>query len=292
MNNDDPRVSPDYQYDDINPQVETAFEYFALISGPAPGARVAAAPLNPNIADSDGLVSYIVASANKPPKHMQSLYDEIRPVMEGLTNVVVSAVIKKAGAVTAKKHDPATWRDPMQAMMKAFCSGFSQTTRSYDQRVRGVEVATKIINILIEAVVSHGAALADFTKFLESQGKTINGALSKEKSSYLYAAVSIVHEIFETAAGTWVYVPKFKSYFTQFTQETRKITTSCASAADFRFKFDLDIMTGAFMVSSWTSVPSFRQSVEDFIARFQQTNIKDSTNYFDSIFESSLAPRR
>ena len=285
----DSHESPDSQIDDPEERIDAAFRQFDTIIQPldTAGMRTAEAELNPNIQDSDGLVTYIVASTNPPPPHMVELYDELRPVMEGLTNVVVTAVLKQAGADSKKLHDPAVWRVPMQAMVKAFCSGFSQTTRSYNERVRGVQVATKFINILIEAVVHQGAALKDFTRFLESQGEAIQGEVAKGKSSYLYAAVSIAHELFQATDGRWIYVPKFKSYFTQFSQETLAITSSCGSYKDFRFKFDLDIMAGAFMVASWENVPKFRSSVRDFIDRFQQTNIEDSTNYFDGIFESA-----
>lgn len=281
------KISHLYLYDDPSPRIQAAFDHFDTVLPQRSDERTAT--LNPNIQDSDGLVSYIVASSNPPPQEIKKLYDELRPIMEGLTNVVVSAVIKSAGTDPKKRHDPATWRAPMAAMVKAFCSGFSETTRSYDQRVRGVEVSSKFISILIEAVASQGAALADFTQFLTSQGQTIKAEVSTGQNSYLYACVSIVHEIFEASDGRWIYVPKFKSYFTRFSQETLKLTSSCASFSDFQFKFDLDIMTGAFMVGSWENFPAFRDKVRAFISRFQQANIEDSTNFFDGIFNSNPA---
>lgn len=243
--------------------------------------------LDPNMQDSDGLVSYIVASSNPPPQEIKDLYDQIAPVMEGLTNVVTSAVIKQAGTDDTKKHDPATWKAPMQAMTKAFCAGFSVEEKQYNKTVRGVEVATSFINILIEAAVSQGAALASFAKFLESQGETMRLQASDEGDHYLYACVSIVHEIFQAADGRWIYVPKFKSYFTKFSRETFKLTAGCVSYTEYKFKFDLQVMTGAFMVESWKNFPSFRTAVRDFIDKFQKANIKDSENYFDGIFNSS-----
>lgn len=279
------KLSPEYLYDDHTPRVNAAVEHFNQVLTQGPGERES---LNPTIEDSDGLVSYIVASSNKPPPEISELYDEISPIMEGLNNVVVSAVIKSSGLDVKKRHDPATWRAPMEAMTKAFCSGFSETSRSISQSVTGVEVATKVINILIEAVTNQGAALADFTRFLKSQGESIGMQVSKGQNSYLYAAVSIVHEIFQASDGRWIYVPKFKSYFTKFNQETLKLTSSCASASHFRFDFNLQIMTGAFMVASWENFPNFRDEVRTFIERFQQANIKDSTNYFDGIFSSTL----
>jgi hypothetical protein len=262
--------------------VASASDYFNSIGLAESGS------LDPNIADSDGLVSYISGTTN-PPTEMQELYDQIKPIMEGLTNVVVSAVLKSAGTDIAKQHDPQTWRDPMRQMAKAFCSGFSESQQHYDQSVKGISIATKFINILLEAVVSEGAALANFAKFLTSQGDTIQAQISTGQQSYLYASVSICHEIFQTPDGRFIYVPKFKSYFTQFSQETLKISTACASFDSFRFLFDLNVMTGAFMVETWQSNPDFQKQVTDFINRFQKANIADSTNYFDGIFNSQQA---
>lgn len=273
--------SPDYLQDDPTNGIKIAHAYFDQI-----GLAKTTGEYDPNIQDSDGLVSYIVATSNPVPEEMKSLYQEISPIMEGLSNVVVSAILKQAGTDPVKQHDPGTWRGPMQAMTKAFCGGFSETTKHYDQRIRGVDVATKFINILIDAVVSEGAALADFKKFLESQGETMRTEVSQGQNSYLYANIAITHEIFQASDGTWIYVPKFKSYFTQFNQETFKLTSACASYDSFKFYFDLDVMTGAFMVSSWKNSAEFRKQVNEFIEKFRKTNIADSSNYFDGIFDS------
>lgn len=270
-----------YLFDDPTERIRSAHNYFDSL-----GISDVAANLDPNIQDSDGLVSYIAATTNPVPSKMKKLYEEIKPVMEGLTNVVVSSILTKAGTDPAKQHDPDVWREPIQYMTKAFCGGFSEATKHYDQKIRGVEIATKFINILIDAVINQGAALADFTKFLQSQGETMRTQISEGQNSYLYACVSIVHEIFEAPDKTFIYVPKFKSYFTQFTQKTFKISSACASYDSFEFNFDLDIMTGAFMVSSWENSETFRKHVTDFIERFQKTNIEDSANYFDGIFNS------
>ncbi|EGR0686886.1 hypothetical protein ND925_06525 [Vibrio diabolicus] len=275
-------IDPAYLTDDHSKKITLAHSYFESIGVD----QFKEGELDPNIQDSDGLVSYMVATSNPVPDEISKLYDEIAPIMEGLSNVVVSAILKQAGTDTEKKHDPATWRGPMQAMMKAFCSGFSETSKSYNQKVKGVEIANKFINIVLDAIVSEGAALNDFRKFLESQGETMRTEISAGANTYLYANVAIAHEIFQATDGRWIYVPKFKSYFTQFTQETFKITAGCASYDSFDFNFDLDIMTGAFMVNNWSSSEDFRKRTKEFIDRFQKANIADSSNYFDGIFES------
>ena len=277
-------TSPRYLHDDPTVGIPVAHTYFDQL-----GLAEGDADYDPNIQDSDGLVSYIVATSNPVPDALKVLYNEIKPVMEGLSNVVVSAILKQTGTDPKKQHDPSMWRGPMQAMTKAFCGGFSRTAKHYHQSVRGVDVATKFLNILLDAVISEGAALADFRQFLESQGETMRAEISGGQNSYLYANVAITHELFQGTDGTWIYVPKFKSYFTQFNQETFKLTSSCASYDSFKFNFDLDVMTGAFMVASWQDSQEFRDQVEDFIRKFQKVNIEDSSNYFNGIFESTQA---
>lgn len=282
-----PRTSKaaSYRYHYSNPAssslIEEAHSYFDNLGLAESGN------LDPNMQDSDGLVSYVVVSSNPPPQEIKDLYDQIAPVMEGLTNVVASAVIIQAGTDDNKKHNPDIWKTPMNQMCKAFCAGFSEESQNYNKTVKGVEVATSFLNILMEAAISQGAALSGFVKFLQSQGETMRAQSSSEGDGYLYASVSIVHEIFQATDGRWIYVPKFKSYFTKFSRETFKVTTSCGSYDSYKFNFDLQVMTGAFMVESWKNFPSFRDQVKKFIEKFQKANIKDSENYFDGIFNSS-----
>lgn len=242
--------------------------------------------LDPNIQDSGGLVSYIVASTNPPPPQIKELYDEIVPVMEGLIDVVVSAVLKSAGNDDPKKHDPSSWKTPMEMMMSLFCGGRSQGTQFYDHEIVGVEVPSKFLNILIEEVVSQGAALDSFAKFLQSQGETMRAEASGKGNGYLYAIVSIVHKIFQAADGRWLYGPEFKICFTKFSRETFKLTNACASSKQFRFQFDLEIISGVFMVETWKTNLEFQKLVREFINKYKQTSIKDSENYFEEIFES------
>lgn len=242
---------------------------------------------DPTIQDLSGLISYIVATSNEPPKELNDLYNEIVPVMEGLTNVVTGSVLKRAGTDDKKKHDPKIWQEPMNQMAKAFCGPLSIETQTYTKEIVGTKIATEFINLLLAATVSQGPALAGFTKFLQSQGESIRLEVGQEGDGYHYASVSIIHEMFQAPDQRWIYVPKFKSYFTRFTRENYVVTSTCASATKFKFNFKLEIMTAGFMVENWKNFPSFRKQVRDFIERFQKTNIADSANYFDDIFTST-----
>lgn len=268
-------------------RVKEASDYFRSI-----GIRRDSSPLNPNISDSTGLVSYIDATTNPPPPEILDLYNQVSPVMEGLTGVVTSAVITLAGnsnnSVNAASQQ--AWQGPMTAMAKPWCSGLSLQTQSLNQSVTGIQVATEVINVIIDAVVTSGAsALADFTSFLQTQGAAISANMTTGTTSYQYGAVSIIHSINQAGDGTFLYVPSFSFYFTQFNQTSRQLTSSCGSAQSFQFEFELDIMTAAFKVAEFQSSQMFQDQAQNFIDQFQQTNITDSTNYFNGVFDSNPA---
>jgi hypothetical protein len=243
--------------------------------------------LDPNIQDSDGLVSYIVATTNPPPAEIKSLYDEIVPVMEGFIDVLVSSVLKIAGDDDLKKHDPAIWKKPIEAIFSAFFGGLKIAQQSYDKKIVGVEIPTTYLNILMEASVSEEDAWQSFGTYLSSEGETMRALAIDQGNEYLYAIVSIVHDIFQAADRRWIYVPKFKIYFTKFSRETFKLTRACDSKDKFRFKFALNVMIGTFMVETWKHSPDFQKNVHNFIKKYKQTSIKDSENYFEGMFEST-----
>lgn len=150
-----------------------------------------------------------------------------------------------------------------------------------------MEIATEFLNVLLDAVVGQGAAFDDFARFLRTQGEAIRPESSKSEKPDLDAAVSVVHELFEAKGGKWVYVPKFESYFTRFSQETLKLSTACASYDEFRFDFDLPVMTSAFFVEGWKNSKGFRERVREFIDDHQKVDIKGSKNFFEGMIDSS-----
>ncbi len=279
-------MSPVYLKDDPTVDVKAADQFFSGL-GVFDKRMGLVGAMDPDIQDSDGLVTYVVATTNPPPPEIVSLYNEIKPVMEGLTNAVVSAILKVAGNDKKKLHDPAGWREPLKMVTKAFCSGFSETSQHYSQRIMGVELAEKFMNVLMNAVVSNCTALGSFANFLKGQGDAIRAEITTDHTSFNYACVSIIHEILQAPNGSWAYVPKFKSYFTSFNQNNLKVASSCASAKHVHLDFDLNVMTGAFMVESWSHSSDFQQQTKAFIAKFQKLNVAESTNYFEGIFDSA-----
>jgi hypothetical protein len=241
---------------------------------------------NPNIADKDGLVTYINGTSNPPPPELVEERKKIAVVLEGLCSVVTSAVLAKSGTDEKMKHDPKLWADPVRFGLTPFLSGYASEEVKYNRRVKGVEVATQFLNILIDAVAGAGQALDAFKKFLEGQGKTISIKGSATQEGYKYACIGMVHEVFQIEGGQWIYVPKIQMYFTHFTRKTFSISTSCASYEEIDFDFSVEKIIAPFKIETWRQDPDFKKQVDAFIKKYNKANIERSENYFDGIFNS------
>lgn len=244
--------------------------------------------LDPNIADKDGLVTYINGSSNPPPPELVEERNKIAVVLEGLCSIVTAAVLTKAQG-ESQKHDPAVWSEPLRRGLAPFISGYSDEQVKYQRTVRGVDVATQFLNILMAAVIEPGGALLSFKNFLAGQGQTIGLKGEGTKEGYKYACIGMVHEIFQIENGQWIYVPKIRMYFTSFNRETFKLSSACASYEDFKFDFQVQKLVAAFRIETWRQDEGFRKQVDDFIKKYTKLNIDQSENYFDGIFESKGA---
>ncbi|WP_328914938.1 MULTISPECIES: hypothetical protein [unclassified Streptomyces] len=245
-------------------------------------------PYDPNINDSDGLVTYINATTNNPPPELVKDRVAMSRVLEGLTGIVAAAVLKAAGSDDAAKHKPDLWTTPMEKGFAPFMGGFTSEITTYDRTVRGLDIATQFLNILIDAVSGEGGQLAAFKSFLTSQGETMRIYGGSSTESYQYACVGIVHEMFQVEDGEWVYVPKIRAYFTSFTKETWNISVGCASAQQFHFAFRVEKFVTPFKLETWRDEDWFREEVDNFINKYTKAQIDESENYFDGIFESKV----
>jgi hypothetical protein len=242
---------------------------------------------DPNIADSDGLVSYVNATTNPPPPEIVEERKEVARVLEGLTGIVAAATLATAGDDQAAKHQPDLWKDPVMYGLSPFTSGYLSETTEYKRTIVGVEVAVQFLNILMDAVVSQGAALASFAKFLAGQGETIRMNGSNTQEGYKYACIGMVHELFQVENGEWIYTPKIRMYFTQFTRKTFVVSTSCSSYQKISFDFRIEKFVAPFKIETWRKDETFRQQVDSFIKKYTKAQIERSENYFDDVFQSS-----
>jgi hypothetical protein len=244
------------------------------------------ADLDATISDKDGLVTYINASSNTPPPQLEEEQKKISAILEGLTGILTAVVILDAGKDTAKKHDPNLWNSNFDLGLQPFFAGYSFKQEKYYKKTKGIEVAKDFIQYLLSAVVTQGAALADFTRFLGTQGESMQASTGGEGDSYKYAIISMVHEIFESSPGQWKYVPKIKYYFTSFSTRSFEITTSCGSYREYEMNFELQVLTASFKIDTWRTEQWFKDEVSSFIKEFTQAKISDSKNHFKEKFQS------
>jgi virulence factor Evf-like protein len=258
------------------------------------GARDYVSSLNlsgeydPHISDSDGLVTYINATTNPPPPELVEERDKVSAILEGLTGIVVAAVLQTAGDDQEKRHQPASWTNPMIYGLTPFMGGYSQETTTYDREFAGLELSVQFLNILMETVTNAGGALGSFKDFLEKQGDAIklNGEHTQE--GYKFATVGIVHDIF-MVDGRWTYLPKIRAYFTSFTRETFKVTSACASAEHIKFHFTMEKTVMPFKIQTWRDSDTFKAQVQKFIDDFTKAQIDQSASYFKGIFSANPA---
>src|ERR1700722_17957843 len=91
----------------LNPHLDRHEQALALRS-----ARDYVSSLNlageydPNISDSDGLVTYINATTNPPPPELVKEREEVSAVLEGLTGIVVAAVLQGSGDDDTREIQP------------------------------------------------------------------------------------------------------------------------------------------------------------------------------------------
>jgi Virulence factor Evf len=241
---------------------------------------------DPNIADSDGFVTYINGTSNEPPADLVQERKEVSRVLEGLGGIITSAALQAAGEDEKARHDPKLWEDPLRYGLGPFTSGMATSVTTYKRKVVGLEIATQFLNILLDAVAEEGLALQEFQKFLTAQGESISIEGEDSKEGYRYACLGLVHELFQVENEEWIYVPKIKLYFTSFTRETFKVTSFCASVEKVDFDFTVEKVSAPFRLETWRQDEEFRERVEGFIKKYDRAQVQQSENYFDGIFKS------
>lgn len=243
--------------------------------------------LNPTIEDSDGLVSYIYGTTNTPPPELVKDIEEIGSILQSLVGIVTGAVLNTSRGDSKKLHDFATWWEPFAVIGEAFFAQFSNVEQKENKQVTGVGVATEFIGLILDSVVSQGAAMDNFRKFLSSQGETMRLQVENDGSGYKYASLGIAHEVFQLPDEKWVYVPKIRCYWTEFSAATFKLTSSCVSVDHFQFDFTAKRVVGVFPYETWKNDPDFRKEVTDFIKDVRGAKINESKNYFKDKFAAT-----
>jgi hypothetical protein len=102
---------------------------------------------NPDISNSDGLVTYLNVTTNLPPPTLIKRQERVSPLIEGLIGIVVSAVLQIAGNDKKEMTDPGLWNHVFEKAIAApFFSSYSYSKEQYQKEIPGAQVAANFIS--------------------------------------------------------------------------------------------------------------------------------------------------
>lgn len=132
--------------------------------------------------------------------------------------------------------NPANWQSPLSNLPAEFYTPTEITQYTFQQHIKGVEIATSFLGTMIGW--ASGAGLAgSFTGFLQTLGDQIRlGTQSKQTTMDTYH-LTFGYKPVQDTAGDWQLVSTADYYFVSFSQKERTVYSSCASAETFDFDF-------------------------------------------------------
>jgi hypothetical protein len=132
--------------------------------------------------------------------------------------------------------NPANWQSPLSNLPAEFYTPTEITQYTYQEQLRGVEIATSFLATMVSW--ASGAGLAgSFTGFLNTLGDQIRiGTQSKQTTMDTYH-LTFGYKPLQDPSGAWQLVSTADYYFVSFSQSERTVYSSCASAEIFDFNF-------------------------------------------------------
>jgi hypothetical protein len=190
----------------------------------------------------------------------------LNTTLESLSNILIAAVLKKAGNDDKKMVDPNIWEAGFNALIALFCSQYSRSTTTYSDKVIGSEAVKKVISIGFDVAGEPSGALKEMIqKYLAQQGNIVDNMNygGSESSPYILLGFS---NFLKDAA----HYCSFRAFFTTFSTTTSKISKTCKDdKMQFDFNFTITHCSAEFMLANWETNPTFKQRVADFIATHQ-----------------------
>jgi len=227
--------------------------------------------------DQDGLINIILASPVVPPE-LQRLLEEQQQNLIDLVGVGTRYIRKQTEADPNKKYDVALWQQVFNHLPLMGPSKFTRQT--FSRRVRGIEIATTFINFLLNAVVlGQGAALKEFSEFLQGQGEAIRIGTEKNQDKFTMGSIGIILETMEVAGKTQL-LPKIKANFVDFTRENYRFTAMCVSRERVDINFTSETAVSLFNYKALEKT-DVKQAFDSFIGKTQKDDITDADNFFN-----------
>jgi len=229
--------------------------------------------------DKDGLLNFITVS-EKVPSYLDKTFDEVRKDMISLAGI--GTAFARRVAEREKKpellYDTRVWEPIFNKFPLVGPSRFEE--KSFNQKIKGIEISTKFLQTIFQATISSGAALKSFREFLADQGKTVSAGIQANSDGYRFGSISIVIEAVPFG-DRQILVPKLKGYFLTFNRKDLKWTTGCASGnlleVDFRFRTATTVFNYEALEDDQT-----KKAFRDLLRGRTQANIADSRNFFEA----------
>jgi len=270
-------------------QIAKAAKFFAAISpaaappSPSTGtAKQSAAPPPPatgaGTSDSDGLINYILI---EPDKMSDELKQELASVKKDLLNLtgVGTAYVQRLAA--SKKDDtilysPDVWNEVFDHL--PLMSAPKYESQTYSNKVKGVEVATELLKILLDSISPSETTLKDFTQFISNQGKSLKFEHHNDADGFRFAAIVILIETV-VSGSVQTLVPKLKGYFMTYDSKDNTWITFCASYAEVDIDFSYQKATAVFNYEALND-SDVRQQFDQFVKSSQLDDIKSKQSFF------------
>ncbi|MCD9031606.1 hypothetical protein LDO32_08810 [Luteimonas sp. Y-2-2-4F] len=181
----------------------------------------------------------------------------------------------------AQWANPANWQSPLSNLPAEFYTPTEITQYTFQQHIRGVEIATSFLSTMIGW--ASGAGLAgSFTGFLQTLGDQIRlGTQSKQTSMDTYHLAFGYQPVLDSA-GTWQLVSTADYYFVSFSQSEKTVYSNCASAEVF--DFDFKYRKGTLLLN-WANLSNEinqqnRKDWNDVITGSTRDDVTKSKNFF------------
>jgi Virulence factor Evf len=265
----------DYVLVDPHADVERATRHFA--GGPPAPAE------DPPYVDKDGLIQFIVASQLVGDGNVMAKVTDLANTLVACSSIVTSYVNRASVKDPAKRFDSKFWYDTVSHLPLFGPSKLE--TKTYDNEVVGIEIASAFINFIMDAIAS-GDALGSFKKFLTDEGKNIHLGISNNKGQYSTITNGVVSEVLEVGKEI-VYLPKLKLYYILFNRESQKVTTSCGSYEKVKIHLEYTEATGLFDYMALND-PEVKKKFDKFIQDSRKAQIQDAETFFQDDFDVEM----
>jgi hypothetical protein len=233
----------------------------------------------------DGALQYQTYQLNDAPKSLREQVEIGRIIMERFVGVASAAVNAKNTKTPANRYKFQDWGEVTSHIFDAFFTNSITGDKSLKTEVAGIKIAKTVIDFACSVIAGD---VTSFSKFLKGFGEGLNAKMTKTKGNYNYLYSYSTHGLFKDASGNIFYTPTFCVYGTYFNQEQKKIVTSCSSFETVDLSFSVNTTEAKFKIEQYMTDKKFKNSVDNFLDKFEGKAIKNTESYFEGIFNAEL----